>query len=51
MARGHQKAQSQVKNQAKQKAIKSKQGHNANEQKKAAAKALTFQCPVCRVNI
>ncbi|KAA0196209.1 hypothetical protein HAZT_HAZT001285 [Hyalella azteca] len=48
MARGHQKAQSQAKNQEKQKALKSKQGHSANEQKKAAAKALTFQCPVCR---
>ncbi|XP_068228474.1 zinc finger protein 706-like [Palaemon carinicauda] len=48
MARGHQKAQSQAKNMAKQQAIKSKQGHNANEQKKAALKALTFQCPVCR---
>lgn len=50
MARGHQKAQSQVKNQEKMKQIKSKQGHNAAEQKKAAAKALTFQCPVCRVS-
>ncbi|XP_037789024.1 zinc finger protein 706-like [Penaeus monodon] len=48
MARGHQKAQSQAKNLAKQAAIKSKQGHNANAQKKAAAKALTYQCPVCR---
>ncbi|KAK7077011.1 hypothetical protein SK128_015539 [Halocaridina rubra] len=48
MARGHQKAQSQAKNIAKQAAIKSKQGHNANEQKKAAMKALTFQCPICR---
>lgn len=50
MARGHQKAQSQAKNLAKQAAIKSKQGHNANAQKKAAAKALTYQCPVCRVS-
>lgn len=25
-----------------------KAGHNANEQKKAAMKALTFQCPICR---
>ncbi|XP_047477625.1 zinc finger protein 706-like isoform X1 [Penaeus chinensis] len=48
MARGHQKAQSQAKALAKQAAIKSKQGHNANAQKKAAAKALTYQCPVCR---
>ena len=51
MARGHQKAQSQAKNQAKQAAIKSKQGHNANQQKKAAMKALTYQCPICRVSL
>ncbi|XP_076041519.1 zinc finger protein 706-like isoform X2 [Oratosquilla oratoria] len=48
MARGHQKAQSQAKAQARQQAIKSKQGHSANDQKKAALKALTIQCPVCR---
>lgn len=47
MARGHQKAQSQEKNKAKQAAQK-KSGHNANEQKKAAMKALTFQCSICR---
>ncbi|MCL4143716.1 UNVERIFIED_CONTAM: hypothetical protein GTU68_054894 [Idotea baltica] len=48
MARGHQKAQSQAKSQAKSAALKSKQGHSANDQKKAAAKALVHQCPVCR---
>ncbi|KAK3852292.1 hypothetical protein Pcinc_041113 [Petrolisthes cinctipes] len=47
MARGHQKAQSQERNKAKQAALK-KTGHNANQQKKAAMKALTFQCPICR---
>ncbi|XP_069960279.1 zinc finger protein 706 [Cherax quadricarinatus] len=47
MARGHQKAQSQEKNKQRQAAMK-KAGHNANEQKKAAMKALTFQCPICR---
>lgn len=50
MARGHQKAQSQERNKAKQAALK-KTGHNANQQKKAAMKALTFQCPICRVSI
>lgn len=49
MARGHQKAQSQERNKAKQAALK-KTGHNANQQKKAAMKALTFQCPICRVS-
>jgi len=48
MARGHQKAQSQAKNLEKQKNLASKQGHSKAEQKKAAAKALTFQCTVCR---
>ncbi|XP_050690156.1 zinc finger protein 706-like [Eriocheir sinensis] len=47
MARGHQKAQSQERNKAKQAALK-KSGHNANSQKKAAMKALTFQCVICK---
>ncbi|XP_071531517.1 zinc finger protein 706-like [Panulirus ornatus] len=47
MARGQQKLQSQEKNKAKQASMK-KAGHNANDQRKAAMKALTFQCSVCR---
>jgi len=47
MARGHQKAQSQAKGQARN-AANQKKGHNVHEQKKAAAKALTYQCSVCR---
>jgi len=44
MARGHQKIQSQQKNQAKQAAAKKADGPN---QKAAAAKALVFKCAVC----
>lgn len=51
MARGQQKLQSQAK--AAEKAAKSKkqQGHNANQQKKAAQKALVHVCAVCKVRI
>ncbi|XP_037908223.1 zinc finger protein 706-like [Hermetia illucens] len=48
MARGHQKLQSQAKNQEKQAKMKKQQGHNATEQKKAAQKALAFVCAVCK---
>lgn len=51
MARGHQKAQSQAKAQERDAANKKKQGHSANEQKKAAQKALVFSCAVCKVSI
>ncbi|KAL3098118.1 hypothetical protein niasHS_002115 [Heterodera schachtii] len=44
MARGHQKALSQQKNQQKQQQQKKGQG---NDQRAAAAKALTFKCSVC----
>lgn len=50
MARGHQKIQSQAKAQEKQAKMKKQQGHNANEQKKAAQKALVFICAVCKVS-
>lgn len=50
MARGHQKIQSQAKAQEKQAKMKKQQGHNANEQKKAAQKALVFVCAVCKVS-
>lgn len=49
MARGHQKLQSQAKAQEKQAKLKKQQGHNANEQKKAAQKALVHSCAVCKV--
>ena len=47
MARGHQKAQSQVKAQEKAAKLKKQQGHNANDQKKAAAVGLKAKCSVC----
>ena len=47
MARGHQKAQSQAKAQEKAAKMKKQQGHNANEQKKAAAVGLKAKCSVC----
>lgn len=48
MARGQQKLQSQAK--AQEKAAKNRKGHNANEQKKAAQKALVFVCVLCKVS-
>jgi hypothetical protein len=48
MARGHQKALSQQKNQAKQQQQKRGEGSN---QKAAAAKALTYKCTVCMVRL
>lgn len=50
MARGHQKIQSQVKANEKASKMKRQQGHNANEQKKAAQKALVISCLVCKVS-
>merc|ERR1712156_266543 len=47
MARGHQKAQSQAKAQEKAAKMKKQQGHNANEQKKAAEVALKSKCSIC----
>ncbi|KAI6173612.1 4F5 domain-containing protein [Aphelenchoides besseyi] len=44
MARGHQKLQSQQKNQKKQEAAKKGQ---SSDQKAAAQKALQFKCTVC----
>ncbi|XP_031633196.1 zinc finger protein 706-like [Contarinia nasturtii] len=48
MARGHQKIQSQAKAQEKQAKMKKQAGHSANDQKKAAQKALVISCSVCR---
>uniref|UniRef100_A0A6B2ELU5 Small EDRK-rich factor-like N-terminal domain-containing protein n=1 Tax=Phlebotomus kandelakii TaxID=1109342 RepID=A0A6B2ELU5_9DIPT len=48
MARGHQKLQSQAKAQEKVAKQKKQQGHSANEQKKAAQKALVHVCSVCK---
>jgi len=50
MARGQQKAQSQAKAAEKQAKMKKQQGHSANEQKKAAQKALIHVCTVCKVS-
>lgn len=49
MARGQQKLQSQQKAAEKLAKSKKQQGHNANEQKKAAQKALVHVCSVCKV--
>ena len=49
MARRHQKLQSQAKAAEKAAKMKRQQGHNANEQKKAAQKALVHVCVVCKV--
>lgn len=49
MARGHQKIQSQAKAAEKQAKMKKQQGHSANDQKKAAQKALVHVCVLCKV--
>lgn len=49
MARGQQKLQSQAKAAEKQSKLKKQQGHSANDQKKAAQKALVHVCVVCKV--
>lgn len=51
MARGQQKIQSQAKAAEKTAKIKKQQGHSANDQKKAAQKALVHVCTVCKVRI
>lgn len=51
MARGQQKVQSQAKAAEKQAKMKKQQGHSANEQKKAAQKALIHACSVCKVSV
>jgi hypothetical protein len=48
MARGQQKLQSQAKAQEKNAKAKKAAGHSLSEQKKAAQKALSFQCVVCK---
>ncbi|GFO09974.1 Zinc finger protein 706 [Plakobranchus ocellatus] len=50
MARGQQKIQSQQKNAAK-KAAAQKGATSLADQKKAAAKALTHSCPVCKAQM
>lgn len=50
MARGHQKIQSQAKAQEKANKIKKQQGHSASDQKKAAQKALSIGCVICKVS-
>lgn len=50
MARGHQKIQSQAKAQEKAAKAKKQSGHSANDQKKAAQKALVISCAVCKVS-
>jgi hypothetical protein len=50
MARGQQKIQSQAKAAEKSAKMKKQQGHSANEQKKAAQKALVHVCSVCKVS-
>uniref|UniRef100_A0A1L8DCS5 Putative zinc finger protein n=1 Tax=Nyssomyia neivai TaxID=330878 RepID=A0A1L8DCS5_9DIPT len=51
MARGHQKLQSQAKTQEKAAKAKKAQGHSANDQKKAAQKALVHVCSVCKAQM
>lgn len=51
MARGQQKIQSQAKAAEKAAKVKKQQGHSANEQKKAAQKALIHVCVVCKVSM
>ncbi|XP_011308304.1 zinc finger protein 706 [Fopius arisanus] len=51
MARGHQKIQSQAKAAEKASKLKKQQGHSANEQKKAAQKALVHVCVVCKAQM
>ncbi|KAL3285105.1 hypothetical protein HHI36_019229 [Cryptolaemus montrouzieri] len=48
MARGQQKLQSQQKSAEKAAKVKKQQGHSANDQKKAAQKALQHICSVCK---
>lgn len=50
MARGQQKLQSQAKAAEKAAKMKKQSGHSANDQKKAAQKALVHVCVVCKVS-
>lgn len=49
MARGQQKLQSQAKAAEKTNKLKKQQGHSAQDQKKAAQKALVHLCFICKV--
>ncbi|KAK9889288.1 hypothetical protein WA026_004568 [Henosepilachna vigintioctopunctata] len=51
MARGQQKLQSQQKAAEKAAKAKKQQGHSANDQKKAAQKALVHVCAVCKAQM
>lgn len=51
MARGQQKLQSQQKAAEKQAKMKKQQGHNANDQRKAAQAALVHVCAVCKAQM
>lgn len=51
MARGQQKLQSQAKAAEKAAKVKKQQGHSANDQKKAAQKALVHVCSVCKAQM
>ncbi|TGZ54270.1 hypothetical protein DBV15_06238, partial [Temnothorax longispinosus] len=51
MARGQQKIQSQAKAAEKSAKLKKQQGHSANDQKKAAQKALVHVCTVCKAQM
>ncbi|XP_066155397.1 zinc finger protein 706-like [Euwallacea fornicatus] len=51
MARGQQKVQSQQKAAEKAAKMKKQQGHSANDQKKAAQKALVHACAVCKAQM
>ncbi|ENN77575.1 zinc finger protein 706-like [Dendroctonus ponderosae] len=51
MARGKQKIESQNKAVEKAAKLKKQQGHSANDQKKAAQKALVHVCSVCKAQM
>lgn len=51
MARGQQRIQSQAKAAEKAAKVKKQQGHSANDQKKAAQKALVHVCAICKVSL
>lgn len=51
MARGQQNIQSQNKAVEKAAKLKKQQGHSANDQKKAAQKALVHACSVCKAQM
>jgi len=51
MARGQQKLQSQAKSQEKQSKMAKQKGHSLQDQQKAAAKALTIACTICKAQM